>query len=116
MSILLYPGQAIDQTYVEAAEQFRLIPTIHDRESFEAMKRHATGRLPCAVKLAVGQERLGIPAENAAAFIRKVSDSGTLSVAIVNTHPHVVEGRPDHLRWQFERRFGARASRLSWCR
>jgi alanine racemase len=103
--ILLYAGAPLTSATVAACERFRLIPTLHDEPSFDALLRETKGPLECAIKIDAGQERVGVPAEEAGEFIARVARSGKLRVAIVNTHPYV-SGGPDAdaaLQWQFER-------------
>lgn len=103
--ILLYAGVPLDRSAIDAIERFHLIPSLHNEESFEALRRTAKGPLDCAIKVDAGQERIGVPAEEAGDFIARVAGSGNLRVAIVNTHPYLTSG-PDStacLQWQFGR-------------
>jgi alanine racemase len=103
--ILLYAGVPLERPAVEAIERYGLIPSLHDEESFAALRRNAKGPLDCAVKVDAGQERIGVAAEKAGDFIARVAASGNLRVAIVNTHPYLSGGADADgcLRWQFER-------------
>lgn len=103
--ILVYAGSALDRHTVEAHERFRLMPTLYNEESLHAFVRYSKGPLDCAVKVDIGQARLGIPAEAAGEFIVRVAKSGKLRIAVVNAHPYVSSGRnaSEALRWQFSR-------------
>lgn len=101
--IVLYAGYVIDDDYVRLIERYELTPTIHDRHSLETIARAATRRIGCAVKVDCGQERLGVRAEELAGFVQAVSATGKVAIDVINAHPHVIDGNPDHLRWQFER-------------
>lgn len=103
--ILLYAGVPLDPSAVEAIERFGLIPSLHNEESFEALRRNAKGPLGCAIKVDAGQERIGVAAEKAGDFIARVAASGNLRVAIVNTHPYLTSGADSNacLQWQSER-------------
>ena len=58
-----------------------------------------------AVKVDVGQERIGVPAEKAVDFIRRVVSHPRLRLRIVNAHPNVpASGRSQEcLAWQHQR-------------
>jgi alanine racemase len=101
----LYAGVPLERPAVEAIERYGLIPSLHDEESFAALRRNAKGPLDCAVKVDAGQERIGVAAEKAGDFIARVAASGNLRVAIVNTHPYLPGGADSNacLEWQFER-------------
>jgi len=101
--ILLYAGHVMDRDYVRLVEHHDLIPTIHDRHSLEAIARAATRRIGCAVKVECGQERLGVRAEDMAAFVQAVLATGKVRIDVINGHPHVIDGNAEHLAWQFAR-------------
>lgn len=103
--ILLYAGVPLDRAAIEAIERYRLTPTLHNEESFELLRRGATGPLDCAIKIDAGQERIGVPAEEAADYLARVAASGNLRVALVNTHPYLAGGLDANacLQWQYDR-------------
>jgi alanine racemase len=103
--ILVYAGTVPAKNIVTACEKHDLIPTLHSDESFAAFARYASRPLDVAVKVDVGQERIGVPAEQAVAFVKAVAGHPKLRVHILNTHPSVTgKGRSaDVLQWQYER-------------
>ena len=106
--ILVYAGGVPGKTIVRAAEKFDLIPTLHSEESLAAFARYATREIRVAVKVDVGPERIGIPAEHAVAFIRSVVEHPMLRLEVLNAHPSVPgAGRIDDcLEWQYRRFVG----------
>ncbi|WP_372387332.1 alanine racemase [Xanthomonas axonopodis] len=100
--ILLYAGQVLGAEQVGAIETYDLWPAVHHRHALEALDRHLTRPIDCALKIECGQERLGVQAEEAAAFSAAMLATGKLRIKVVHTHPHV-EGDADHLQWQFDR-------------
>jgi len=102
--ILVYPGAVATPEAVRAAETYDLMPTIIDLTSAAVYSRHATKQLRVAVKVDVGQERLGFPAEAAAAAIAAISRMPNLRVHIVNAHPNVPSPpSAEYLDWQLRR-------------
>ena len=112
--ILVYAGSVPDAALVEAVEKFDVIPTLHSEESLAAFGRHATQPMKVAVKIDVGQERVGVPYGEAFDFIRRLTAMPNLRLHIVNSHPGVpTRGRIDEtLQWQYER-FVALCERLA---
>ncbi|MFI5013900.1 MAG: alanine racemase [Hyphomicrobiales bacterium] len=111
--ILVYPGVLATPQAVEDAEAFDFIPTLVDLESAKTYSRCATRKLRVAVKVDIGQERLGFPAEEAADAIASISRLPNLEVHIVNAHPNVPSPPSlDYLDWQFGR-FEAMCRRLT---
>jgi alanine racemase len=103
--ILLYAGVPLTPEAVEVIERYRLMPTLHNEASLEQLRLAARGPLDCAIKIDAGQERIGVPAESAAAFLQSVAATPNLRIALVNTHPYLT-GAPDaadSLSWQFAR-------------
>lgn len=90
--ILLYAGVPHDESAVRAYAAHRLIPTIHDEDSFQALGRHAQGRLDVAVKVDVGPERIGVPYSQAVDFIARVAAHPRMNLVAVNAHPNVRGG------------------------
>ena len=102
--ILVYPGSLANSAAVTAAEAYGLIPTLVDLSSAEIYSQLATRSLDIAVKVDIGQERLGFPAEEAAAAIAAISRMPRLRVRIVNSHPNVpTPPSLEYLKWQFQR-------------
>jgi alanine racemase len=103
--ILVYAGTVPAKSIVTAFEKHDLIPTLHSDESLAAFARYASRPLDVAVKVDVGQERIGVPAEQAVAFVKTVAQHPKLRVRILNTHPSVTgKGRSaDVLQWQYQR-------------
>jgi alanine racemase len=69
------------------------------------MLEHVTEQVDCAIKIDAGNERIGVPSDAAAEYLARVSRSGKLRVAIVNTHPSITgaAGADECLQWQYER-------------
>ncbi|SEF02126.1 alanine racemase [Rhizobiales bacterium GAS188] len=111
--ILVYPGALATPQAVSDAEVFGFVPTLIDLESAEIYSRYATRALRVAVKVDIGQERLGFPAEEAAEAIAAIARLPKLEVHIVNAHPNVPSPPSlDYLDWQFGR-FEAMCGRLA---
>jgi len=102
--ILVYPGALATSQSVSDAEVFDLIPTLIDLDSATVYSRCATKPLRVAVKVDIGQERLGFPAEEAAEAIAAIARLPNLKVHIVNAHPNVPSPPSfDYLDWQLGR-------------
>jgi alanine racemase len=103
--ILVYAGSVPDEHIVQAAADYGLIATLHSEESLAAFAVHAPRAIDVAVKVDVGQERIGVPAEKAVDFIRRVVGHPRLRLRIVNAHPNVpAKGRSQEcLAWQYQR-------------
>ena len=103
--ILVYAGTVPDKSIVRAVEKYVLIPTLHSDESLAAYSRFATREIDVAVKIDAGQERIGIPVEQALAFIKSVVRQPRLRMHVINTHPGVpARGRiAECLDWQYRR-------------
>jgi len=103
--ILVYAGTLFGAEVVQAYERYRLMPTLHNDAALAGFTQHLREPLACAVKIDVGQERLGVPAGEAPQFLRRLADSGKLRLAVVNAHPYVANG-PNALaalQWQLGR-------------
>jgi alanine racemase len=110
--ILVYPGSVACAEEVAAAEAYDLIPTIVDLASAAVFSRFARRPLRVAVKVDVGQERLGFPAEAAAEAIAAIARMAKLGVHVVNSHPNVPQpSSHEYLDWQLGR-FEALCQRL----
>jgi alanine racemase len=102
--ILVYPGSVATQEAVAAVEDHDLIPTLVDLASAAIYSRFAKRRLRVAVKVDIGQERLGFPAEEAAGAIATVAAMPNLEIHIVNSHPNVPSPPSSaYLDWQLGR-------------
>ena len=106
--ILVYAGTVPSEDVVRAVENYDLMPTLHSEESLAVFARHASREIDVAVKVEVGPERIGVPAEKAAAFVRAVAQHPKLRVQVLNAHPSVTaQGRPaESLEWQYRRFLG----------
>ena len=103
--ILVYAGTVPEKDIVRAVEKHDVIPTLHSEESLAAFARYATREIRVAVKVDVGPERIGVPAEQAVAFVRSVVQHPKLRLEVINAHPSVPgKGRiADCLEWQYRR-------------
>jgi alanine racemase len=102
--ILVYPGGLASTEAVAAAEAYDLILTVIDLDSAAILSRHASRPLRVAIKVDIGQERLGFPAESAAEAIATIAAMPNLKVHIVNSHPNVPSPpSAAYLDWQLGR-------------
>lgn len=103
--ILVYAGSVPDRTVVRAIEKYRLMPTLHSAESLSTFARYATREIDVAVKVDVGQERIGVQAEDAVEFVKAVAREPRLRLRILNAHPNVpASGRSaECLEWEYAR-------------
>jgi alanine racemase len=102
--ILVYPGSLTTPQAVSDTELFDFIPSLVDLGSAAIYSRHATRPLRVAVKVDIGQERLGFPAEEAAEAIAAIAGLPNLEVHIVNAHPNVPSPPSlEYLDWQLGR-------------
>jgi len=103
--ILVYAGSVPGKDVVRAVEKYDLIPTLHSEESLAAFARYATREIRVAVKVDVGPERIGVPAEQAVEFIKAVAQCPRLRVEVINAHPNVPgKGNIDAcVSWQYRR-------------
>jgi alanine racemase len=100
--ILVYPnslpGAAAD------ALAHGLIPTLVDLEGARAYAGAATGPCEVFVKVDIGLERLGVPAEQAVKTILAMLELRHLHLAGICAHPHAeVGGAPAYADWQLSR-------------
>ena len=103
--ILVYAGSVPGKDIVRAAEKYDFIPTLHSEESLAAFARYATREIGVAVKVDVGPERIGVPVEQAVAFVKSVVQHPKLRMQVINAHPNV-PGKGsigDCLEWQYRR-------------
>jgi alanine racemase len=100
--ILVYPSALGDAAAEVLAHG--LTPTVTDLETAQAYARAASG--PCAlfVKVDVGLERLGVPAERAVETVRALGALPNLALAGLCAHPHAPAGvDPAYVDWQLAR-------------
>src|SRR6059036_3108230 len=100
--ILVYPnslpGAAAD------ALAHNLVPTLVDLDSARAYSEAASGPCDFFVKVDVGLERLGVPAEQAVKTIRAMLDLPHLRLAGICAHPHADSGDDSsYADWQLAR-------------
>ena len=88
--ILVYPN-ALPEAAPEALAH-GLTPALVDLESAEAYSRAATGPCDVFVKVDVGLERLGVPAEQAVKLITAMLELPHLRLGGLCGHPHVPGG------------------------
>ena len=99
--ILLYAGHLANRETVQATLDHDLIPTLVDADEAAAYARLATRPLDVFVKVDVGLERIGVPAEQAADFVAHVRSLPNLQVTGLYTHLQVPANVTDEfLRWQ----------------
>jgi alanine racemase len=100
--ILVYPN-----SLPEAAPQaigHGLIPALVDMESARAYSRAASGPLDVFVKVDVGLERLGVPAEQAVKMVTAMLELPHLHLAGLCAHPHAPDvGDHAYAEWQLGR-------------
>jgi alanine racemase len=100
--ILVYPNSLPDAA--PDTLDHGLIPTLVDLEAAHAYSRAAGGPCDVFVKIDIGLERLGIPAENAAKIILAMLELPHLRLAGVCAHPHSEVGSdPAYADWQLGR-------------
>jgi len=86
LPILVYPNALPDAAPEAIAHT--LIPTLTDLDSAQAYSAAARGPCPIFVKVDVGLERLGVPAERAVKTIRAMLELPHLRLGGVCTHAH----------------------------
>jgi alanine racemase len=100
--ILVYPN-----SLPEAAQQtiaHGLIPTLVDLEGARAYAEAAEGSCDVFVKVDVGLERLGVPAEQAVKIITAMLELPRLRLAGLCAHPHAPDhADPAYALWQLGR-------------
>lgn len=100
--ILVYPNSlpaAAGETLAHG-----LVPTLVDVDAARAYARAARGPCDVFVKIDVGLERLGVPAEQAVKTITAMLELPRLRLAGICAHPHgEVGGDPAYVDWQLGR-------------
>ena len=99
--ILVYPN-SLPEAAPEAIAH-GLIPTLIDLDGARAHAEAATAPLDVFVKVDVGLERLGVPAEQAVKTIVAMLEMPHLRLAGVCAHPHAHGTDPAYADWQLGR-------------
>jgi len=100
--ILVYPN-SLPEAAPEAIAH-RLIPTLVDLEGARAYAEAAAGPCDVFVKVDVGLERLGVPAEQAVKMVAAILELPRLRLAGLCAHPHAPDGAdPAYAEWQLGR-------------
>jgi len=100
--ILVYPN-ALPEAAPEALAH-ALTPTLVDLEGAQAYSDAATGPCDVFVKVDVGLERLGVPAEQAVKVIAAMLELPRLRLAGICAHPHAPGGADTaYAEWQLGR-------------
>jgi alanine racemase len=100
--ILVYPN-ALPEAAPEALAH-ALTPTLVDLEGARAYAEAATGPCEVFVKVDVGLERLGVPAEQAVKVVAAMLALPHLRLAGLCAHPHAPGGAdPAYAQWQLGR-------------
>jgi alanine racemase len=99
--ILVYPN-SLPEAAPEAIAH-GLIPTLIDLDGARAHAEAATAPLDVFVKVDVGLERLGVPAEHAVKTIVAMLEMPHLRLAGICAHPHAHGTDPAYADWQLGR-------------
>src|SRR5206468_12502045 len=100
--ILVYPNSL--PAAAPAALAHGLIPTLGELDAARAYSDAATGACEIFVKVDVGLERLGVPAEQAVKTILAMLELRHLRLAGICGHPHADDGAdPAYADWQLHR-------------
>ena len=100
--VLVYPN-SLPEAAPEALAH-GLVPTLVDLESARAYAEAATGPCEVFVKIDVGLERLGVPAEQAVKIVAAMLELPHLRLAGLCAHPHGEGGAdPAYAEWQLGR-------------
>ena len=99
--ILVYPNSLPSAAGDALANQ--LVPALVDLESARAYSEAAKGPCNIFVKVDVGLERLGVPAEQAVKTIRAMLDLPHLRLHGICGHPHADSGDGSYADWQLAR-------------
>src|SRR5215470_3334696 len=100
--ILVYPNSLPDAAPETIAH--RLIPTLVDLEGARAYAEAAVEPCDVFVKIDVGLERLGVPAEQAVKTVAAMLELPRLRLAGLCAHPHApLGGDPAYAEWQLQR-------------
>ena len=100
--ILVYPNSLPSAAADALAHD--VVPTLVDLEAARAYSEAASGPCNIFVKVDVGLERLGVPAEQAVKTIRAMLDLPHLRLGGICAHPHADVGHDTaYADWQFAR-------------
>jgi alanine racemase len=100
--VLVYPNSLPSAAAETLAHD--LVPTLVDLEGAQAYAEAATGPCDVFVKIDVGLERLGVPAEQAVKTIAAMLELPHLRLAGLCAHPHAPDdGDPGYAEWQLGR-------------
>src|SRR5881628_2551386 len=100
--ILVYPSSLPEAAPDAIAHS--LIPTLVDLDAARAYSEAATGPCDVFVKIDVGLERLGVPAEQAVKTVAAMLELPHLRLAGICAHPHApTGGDPAYAEWQTRR-------------
>src|SRR6266508_3094873 len=100
--ILVYPNSLPEAAPDAIAHS--LIPTLVDLDAARAYAEAATGPCDVFVKVDVGLERLGVPAEQAVKTVAAMLELPHLRLARLCAHPHAPSGAdPAYAEWQLGR-------------
>ena len=100
--VLVYPNSLPSAAAETLAHD--LVPTLVDLEGAQAYAEVATGPCDVFVKVDVGLERLGVPAEQAVKMIAAMLELPHLRLAGLCAHPHAPDdGDPAYAEWQLGR-------------
>jgi alanine racemase len=100
--VLVYPNSLPEAAAETLAHG--LVPTLVDLDAAHAYSRAASGPCDVFVKIDVGLERLGVPAEQAVETICAMLDLKHLRLAGICAHPHAEVGSdPVYADWQLGR-------------
>ena len=99
--ILVYPN-SLPAAAADALAH-GLIPTLVDLDAARAYADAATGPCEVFVKIDVGLERLGVPAEQAVKTILAILDQKHLRLGGICAHPHGETDDPAYADWQLGR-------------
>ena len=100
--VLVYPNSLPEAAPDAVAHA--LIPTLVDLDGARAYAEAATGPCDVFVKVDVGLERLGVPAEQAVKTVTAMLELPRLRLAGLCAHPHAPDGAdPAYAEWQLGR-------------
>jgi len=99
--ILVYPNSLPEAAHETVSHG--LLPAIVDLESAQAYADAATGPYDVFVKIDVGYERLGVPAEQAAKFIMTMLELPNLRLAGICARGHAKGNDLAYAEWQLGR-------------
>jgi alanine racemase len=99
--LLLYGGVLPELEVAAVLAEYDLTCTVGDIEAARAWSQHGVG-VKCFLKLDVGLERVGVPAERARPFVEAAHRLSGLQIEGIYTHLHGGD-EPGYLGWQLDR-------------